>query len=729
MILAVTQLQKQFAFSVWGIPQYLYRKILRRARTLLRGLVKFAGFEGQEQKGALGQQDTSLISLPRRLAAISGFSSPEASSLKTPPGLGNLDSSCYQNSVIQALSSLSTFHTFLTANLRDKEEHSMRSALVEMMEALNDHNNAGKLFWLPPKLKNMNSWQQQDAQEYLSKVLDEVEKEALSSLSTKRHIDGLVLPARKDTKLAIPPRSKEDSTKRPINLSPSPESKLDHESFKLDDTARNPMEGLIAQRVGCLRCGYSDGLSMIPFTCLTLSIRDDWTCTLQACLDDYISLEAINGVECTNCTLFQHKAHLVELLASSQRLGEESTDERAFVETCKIGLRDVNAAIDEKDFSEAALKRCQLPKDHVTTTKTRQAVIGRAPLLLSIHINRSIFDEMTGAQRKNTTRLHFPSSLNLDPWCLGRQTSSKGAGLTTLDSEEVWALDPRISLASQCSTRKSPQSNYELKAVITHHGRHENGHYICFRRRVDYINLPVPDGSKHNPWWRFSDEAVTEVDEDFVLNQGGVFMLFYEKIQLRVNEAPSKDTQAFEDVKRGLGLADLDSPLVGESSKASSSTVISPRNMATCIAQLADEPNPHCQVQKPKSLTSLPNDVVGSAEREHNSRESGEMNDPSLGSREKGWGIESPSSAHVDQSRTLQSEDTLLSSKEWPAPITSEDASTTQRLLTPPHSVEGSDTMPVSDSLCAGELAPTFKSLNNSQVYPSPPPSPVERHA
>jgi ubiquitin carboxyl-terminal hydrolase 1 len=109
---------------------------------------------------------------------------------------------------------------------------------------------------------------------------------------------------------------------------------------------------------------------------------------------------------------------------------------------------------------------------------------------------------------------------------------------------------------------------YELRAVITHYGRHENGHYVCYRRHawrkgpeggleekpaklagekaeVDEVDgiagLEGEDARKEDAvvqvqeeemdesqWWRLSDQDVTKVDEETVLAQSGVFMLFYD---------------------------------------------------------------------------------------------------------------------------------------------------------------------------------------------------------
>ena len=110
---------------------------------------------------------------------------------------------------------------------------------------------------------------------------------------------------------------------------------------------------------------------------------------------------------------------------------------------------------------------------------------------------------------------------------------------------------------------------YELRAVVTHNGSHDYGHYICYRqsptrgkpdaRRPRAVsgaseteqndgvvedgpdgveksdNLTedgsAGDGSQEMVWWRLSDHNVSPVDEHTIANLApGVFMLFYECI-------------------------------------------------------------------------------------------------------------------------------------------------------------------------------------------------------
>lgn len=231
---------------------------------------------------------------------------------------------------------------------------------------------------------------------------------------------------------------------------------------------------------------------MIPFNCLTVPLGSNNTYDLEACLDEYTKSEDIEGVECRSCTLISAAAKLKQLQLPVELRGQIA--ER---------LQAIEQALDSDDFSDKTLKQdCHiLPKAFVNSTKTKELVLGRAPQSLVVHINRSVFDPMTGSQRKNYANVRFPFVLDLQEWMLSIGDAS---------------------------------SHYQLSAVVTHYGRHENGHYICYRRHASLETADEHEDLGHDKrkesWWRLSDEDVSPVTETEVLDQGGVFMLFYERI-------------------------------------------------------------------------------------------------------------------------------------------------------------------------------------------------------
>ncbi|KAL3423353.1 ubiquitin hydrolase [Phlyctema vagabunda] len=439
----------------------------------------------------------------RRLSSISGVLTTQGPEGQ-PAGLGNWDNSCYQNSVLQGLASLDTLPEYLETpepsekllETTSKPEMKMAEALRGLIETLNDSTNNGQRIWTPAALKSMSSWQQQDAQEYFSKVLDEIDKEVGKAAESVKTNPGL--ESERKSKVLF-----KDNKTQPIS------------------TVRNPLEGLIAQRVGCTRCGYSEGLSMIPFNCLTVPLGRRFQYDVSECLDEYTKLEPIEGVECGKCTLLKYQRNLSTLLERLSDTSENSTVRQNSADRLEV----INAALEDDDYEDKTLaNKCNIPsKNRVSSTKSRQAVVARPPKSLVVHFNRSLFDEQTGELRKNLSQVRFPKVLDLGPWCLG----SSGTNQPEL---EEWLLNPDESMiASNRKTSRVEGPIYELRAVVTHQGRHENGHYIAYKKHPSTI--ADEKGIFKDQWWRLSDDVVMKVSEENVLSQGGVFMLFFDCIQ------------------------------------------------------------------------------------------------------------------------------------------------------------------------------------------------------
>ncbi|EGX89474.1 ubiquitin C-terminal hydrolase, putative [Cordyceps militaris CM01] len=489
-----------------------------------------------------------------------------------PPGLGNIDNSCYQNSILQGLSSLDSMPEFLSTCLEnldtEQSNNSVAQTLKTLIFDLNDLENNGQTLWTPRVLKSMSTWTQQDAQEYYSKILDDIERGVTAAVQERRPLHGLEsdTPVKDD---ATPSEHSDDSGYQ----SASPDSRLSE--MKL---VRNPLEGLLAQRVACIRCGHSDGISMIPFNCLTLSLGlEKHQHDLYERLDAYTKVEAIEGVECPKCTLLKTQDLLTNLL---NKMKEKNMPEAQLADPVRR-LEAVNLALEEDDFDEKTL---------------HGALIGRPPQSLVVHMNRSVFDPATFDMIKNSAPVQFPMTLDLGPWCLG----SSGAKSGGVDDEELWPTGSMSSLIAGDSSRSRLSGPiYELRAAVTHYGRHENGHYICYRKyprsapsspspseAAEAVEEERPEGStvpvaeemasellaepqaaaRHDAqeagkedaidadtseptWWRLSDHNVSKVSDETVMSLSpGVFMLFYECVDpnmvLDVDEDEMQDAES-----------------------------------------------------------------------------------------------------------------------------------------------------------------------------------------
>lgn len=532
-----------------------------------------------------------------------------------PPGLGNISNSCYQNSVLQGLASLRPLRTYLasvpTVTVGAGEKRSSSSpgtveTLRELVADLNNPSNNGRTLWTPSVLKSMSTWQQQDAQEYFSKLLDEVDREVARLLTPVVHRRPAGFEGEPSLALAGcgSNNNKDDTVASQHSDDSGYQSLPNHHSKAAAASAseqlrlaRNPLEGLQAQRVACTACGHSDGLSMIPFNCLTLNLGTDGReHDLYERLDSYTRVEPIPGVECAKCTLLKYRHLVGRLVAAAEAKG---TTEDAWPEPF-ARLRAIDAALEEDDLDDATLRKaCKIRPEHkVSSTKTKQAVVARPPQSLVVHVNRSVFDERTGRMWKNPAAVRFPTVLDLGPWCLGSAAprpphASRGDDDEVVGAEEEqWLLGPGQSMVAGAEGESrilGPM--YELRAVITHHGRHENGHYVCYRRYpkrkgedkpaqlaggkadVDEEVDGIPGlegrgdtrrgddaaGLRHaqqeeegeeeeaggSQWWRLSDQDVTKVEEETVLAQSGVFMLFYDCVD--PNSILTSQTERFVD--------------------------------------------------------------------------------------------------------------------------------------------------------------------------------------
>ncbi|KAH4043217.1 hypothetical protein HBI55_209440 [Parastagonospora nodorum] len=440
-----------------------------------------------------------------------------------PPGLGNLSNSCYQNSVIQGLAALPSLRHYLatiTAEHPSLTADSTNGALHELIDNLNDPANLGKHFWIPGKLKSMSTFTQQDAQEYFSKILDDMDNEVKKASSSKRRSSVSWLEATKSLTNA-PGTSGTPGTQQHDDAGAASKFQQTQCAMEQSKMVPNPLDGLIAQRVGCTSCGYSEGLSLINFNCITVSLGNNYGYDIRECLDEYTKLEYIDGVECAKCTLLKLQKTLTPLATAGSPF--------------QAKLKAVSDMIDDEKFEDNTLVKTLniAKKNWVQSSKSKQIVVARAPKSLVLHVNRSNFDEITGASYKNTAGVSYPRILDLGNWCLGSAPS--GSRQPDMSLEE-WPRDPTQSMLMQINEPivTSP-FQYRLRAAVTHFGSHGNGHYVCYRPHAQNPSQPEcsdednEQTSTEEQWWRFSDDTVYAVPEEQA-HQANVFMLFYERI-------------------------------------------------------------------------------------------------------------------------------------------------------------------------------------------------------
>jgi ubiquitin carboxyl-terminal hydrolase 1 len=409
-----------------------------------------------------------------RAASIVGRSATLSHSGGTVGGLWNVGNTCYQNSVLQALASLDSLKPWLVS-IEDGTAAAALARLVADLNLIKDKPRAATADTLiTQESGGTRGWmfnEQQDAQEFLQGLMGVLEKEVSREMDKRKKENTIGLEG-------ILGGRKKNSTVSP-----------------LDANLRSPFEGLLAQRVGCLRCGYVESISLQPFTTLSLPIPSTWATTLEDCLRVFTSIENIPEVDCDKCTLQAVRQRLQNILDSPPPPGFENlfsdisdVNYPAFKDTLTVRLDAVSAALEEDNFT-ARIPGVRLDGVHkVSSTKTKQVMVARAPQVLVLHTNRSQFDILTGMVGKNYAAVRFPALLDLGE-------------LDVVTRHEMLSVNPGNPISSvhllgdDSATAIIDNVVYYLKAVVAHYGGHHNGHYVAYR-------------SWAGKWWRISDHEV-----------------------------------------------------------------------------------------------------------------------------------------------------------------------------------------------------------------------------
>ncbi|SCW01933.1 LAFE_0E10462g1_1 [Lachancea fermentati] len=283
-------------------------------------------------------------------------------------------------------------------------------------------------------------YDQEDAQEFFQAILSELEKnvKSIPGKATKQIND----PVKEDD---LPPEAVigQDQLGK-IGTVYIPTDQIDPNSVLSDSSVKyytpfnliTPLDGISAERIGCLQCGENGGIRYSVFSGLSLNLPNEnigSTLKLSGLLRDWIKPEIIEGVECNRCALtavYDHLKKTLEQYESSSNPPEKLIDAmNARLEELELILS--KPVIDDKEYkklhTENMVRKC---------SKSKQILISRPPPLLSIHINRSVFDPRTFMIKKNNSRVLFKTRLNLSPWCCDVDEINLDARLPMSKKEE-----------------------------------------------------------------------------------------------------------------------------------------------------------------------------------------------------------------------------------------------------------------------------------------------------
>nr|CAG8545244.1 12912_t:CDS:2 [Entrophospora candida] len=356
---------------------------------------------------------------------------------------------CFLNSVLQGLASLKKFLTYLR-NKTLNPERPVTNALYTTLERLNQPLKFRRSFVASDvvfamennqTIRHIVNRQQQDAHELFQLLLQSLSYEDEMSRRPKSLLDLEMI------------RLLANNEKIPLLIG-----------------EKNPLFGLTACRISCMKCEYFGPIRHSTFDNISIPLPRENSTTLDKLLGTFVGIDFINEYNCPRCSL-QETLSTIENQLSKVKV------------------------IDKK-----------LLEDPI-----KQTIFANLPQVLVIHLSRSIF-LTNGISLKNSCRVEFSEIVDMSKYT----TIGYSA---TMPSEPLSHSSP-ISpspIASPVLAGINDDNKYQLKTVIVHQGDHRNGHFVTYRKREDSVN-----------WWYLSDESVKEVSLSHVLLEEA-YMLFYEK--------------------------------------------------------------------------------------------------------------------------------------------------------------------------------------------------------
>ncbi|KAI9311502.1 hypothetical protein BX666DRAFT_935272 [Dichotomocladium elegans] len=467
-------------------------------------------------------------------ATSSSYESPESICVRTPnasrdnnivvSGLVNTGNSCFLNSVLQALSSLPRLHCYL--NETPQRQLRVTQSLHKTIRLLSKPLERRSYFKPTDVVKALSAnhrvvinREQQDAQELFQLLAGAIDSE--NQTLAKSGLESLL-----SHKNSVRPAGRLSS----YPLSPSISKKM------------TPFTGLLASRLSCMQCGYTEAIRHFTFNNIQLILPIDYTTTLDACLRQYTSIEYLKDVSCRKCSLMHTHRVLATEIAKLKKMNipQRQKSNRLKLATLERQSREIERCLSSNRIEDEieGIRRT------VSRLSTKQVMFAKPPEILCLHLSRSAF-HASGAVYKNGCRILFPEYLDLSPYITNGTLSTQ----------------PNMPISTAASNshfqRSRSRSHYRLMSIVVHFGSHSHGHFVTFKRRIitekcactmcirekqlSGNNCVTEAWDNHDgTWYRISDTKVDICSYDLV-QQSNPYMLLYELLS---DDEDSDDKEA-----------------------------------------------------------------------------------------------------------------------------------------------------------------------------------------